>query len=157
ISFGLAGAIPGNLSRDVAHAIIEEGRVRRAYTGMVLQPRLKSQAAGTGVLISTVLKDSPAETAGIEPGDFLLAVSEESLEARFAEDMPIVHNILARLPIGESVPVRVSRGGETHEFDLFPEERKPAMVPEEELRAWGATMRDVSMWTELSMAREDKG
>jgi serine protease Do len=157
ISFGLAGAIPGNLARDVANAIIKEGRVRRAYTGMVLQPRLKSQADGAGVLVSTVLKDSPAESAGVKPGDFLLSVDGIAVEARFPEDMPVVNNVLARLPIGNEVSLQVSRGGESHVLKLTPEERKPAMVPEEELRAWGATVRDMSIWTELNMARQDTG
>jgi serine protease Do len=157
ISFGLAGAIPGNLARDVANAIIAECRVRRAYTGMVLQPRLKSQADGAGVLVSTVLKGSPAETAGVQPGDFLLSVNGTALEARFAEDMPVVHNVLARLNIDKPAALEVERGGARMPIEVTPKERPSAMMPEEELRPWGITARDLSMWTDLSMAREGRG
>jgi S1-C subfamily serine protease len=109
------------------------------------------------VLVSTVLKDSPAEKAGVKPGDLLLSVGGRDLEARFPEDMPVVHNVLARLPIGDEVAIQIGRGGETHDLLITPDDRKPAMVPQEELRAWGVTMRDMSMWTELNMARQESG
>ena len=48
ISYGLGGAIPSNLARSVADALIKDGRVKRAWTGLELQPRLSHDArAGT--------------------------------------------------------------------------------------------------------------
>src|SRR5688500_6450323 len=44
ISLGLSGAIPGNLAREVAEAIIKEGRVRRSWSGIEVQPTVGAHA-----------------------------------------------------------------------------------------------------------------
>src|SRR5688572_19470641 len=53
ISLGLSGAIPGNLARQVADALIREGRVRRSWTGFEIQPRAVANP-GPGALVSWV-------------------------------------------------------------------------------------------------------
>src|SRR5690606_24996014 len=56
ISMGLAGAIPGNLARQVADELIKQGIVRRAWLGMLFQPTFKSEGADArGVIISDVI------------------------------------------------------------------------------------------------------
>ena len=42
ISLGLAGAIPADLAREVAEAIIRDGRVKRSWMGLEVQPLLQS-------------------------------------------------------------------------------------------------------------------
>ena len=46
ISLGLAGAIPADLAREVSAALIREGRVRRSWIGLDVQPRLKNDRLG---------------------------------------------------------------------------------------------------------------
>ncbi len=157
ISFGLAGAIPGNLARKVAESLIENGEVSRAWTGLILQPRLRDSDHETGVLVSSVLEGTPAETAGLRSGDLLLSVGGTALDARFFEDLPLVNNTLADLPAGSDVAVAYMRGGETHSATLVPARREPASLPEQELRVWGMTARNLSTLTQLSLARDDKG
>ena len=65
ISFGLSGAIPGNLAREVAEEIIKNGEVHRSWLGLALQPLLKGDARSRGVLVGGVVSGSPAEKAGL--------------------------------------------------------------------------------------------
>ncbi|HEV3485563.1 MAG TPA: trypsin-like peptidase domain-containing protein, partial [Vicinamibacterales bacterium] len=72
ISMGLAGAIPADLAREVAEAIIKHGRVRRSWIGLEVQPLLKSATTDRGALVGGTIEGSPAEKAGFESGDILL-------------------------------------------------------------------------------------
>ena len=45
ISLGLAGAIPADLAREVAEAIMREGRVKRGWIGLEIQPLLSSSTS----------------------------------------------------------------------------------------------------------------
>jgi len=62
ISLGLGGAIPGNLAKQVADAIIRDGRVRRSWIGFEIQPRIKDRPTAvqpsSGALISWVASGS---------------------------------------------------------------------------------------------------
>src|SRR5215212_10168394 len=69
IRFGLSGAIPGNLARNVAEEIIAKGKLERSWLGIDVQPLFKHSQAERGVIISGVINDSPASRAGLEPGD----------------------------------------------------------------------------------------
>lgn len=157
IGMGLGGAIPGNLAKKVAFELIERGYVKRAYVGVGLQPLMKSSGMQTGVLVSTVNQESPAAKAGIEPGDVILDVDGTSVEGRFAEDLPAINNLMAGLPINYPVTMRISRDGEEMVFEVRPEERQPALVPQEMLREWGITARDVTLWTQIDLARRQEG
>ena len=48
----LGGAIPANTAREVAAALIRDGRVRRSWTGIEARPLLRSQAGARGVLVN---------------------------------------------------------------------------------------------------------
>ncbi len=154
ISYGLAGAIPGNLAKKVAFDIIEKSEMDRAYVGMAFQPLLKGSSLDRGVLVGAVLKDSPAEKAGILPGDVLLEIDGESVGAKFYEDIPLINNIIADLPIDGTVSLKVLRDGEQQTLKITPERRLPATPPESESREWGMTLRDLSVFTQLRLARE---
>src|SRR4029453_1224302 len=57
ISFGLGGAIPSHPARRVAEAIIRDGRVKRSWTGIEVQPRI-DESAKTGALVAWVADTS---------------------------------------------------------------------------------------------------
>lgn len=154
IGMGLGGAIPGNLAREVAFSLIGQGEVLRSHTGMIFQPLLKGEGLAEGVLVASVLADSPAREAGVEPGDVLLSVGGERLEGRFAEDLPGINNLLSNLPIGAGVEMHFLREGEEFARTVTPERRQRARMPQSELREWGMTARDLSVWTQLDLARE---
>lgn len=157
IGMGLGGAIPGNLARNVAEELIENGYIRRTYYGVEMQRMLKGSDPRDGVLVSSVNPGSPAMDAGLRTGDIILAVDGRRLSGRFGEDLPEVNNWLATRPIGEAVDFLVHRDGEELTLPVSAIERETAFIPSRELREWGMTARNVNRWTNLRMAREEKG
>ena len=78
---GIGFAIPSNMASASMKQIIEHGEVRRGQIGVGIQditPDLREAfelgAGQFGVLVGNVFEDSPAERAGIKPGDIILEV-----------------------------------------------------------------------------------
>jgi serine protease Do len=80
---GIGFAIPANLARTVMDEIIKNGKVTRAYLGIVPQDVTPAIARAMGVkeaggaLVSDVSADSPAERAGLKRGDVILEVNSK--------------------------------------------------------------------------------
>ena len=142
ISFGLAGAIPSDLAKVVVDALSREGTVRRAWLGFEVQPVVGT--ATEGALISWVAQGSAADKAGLQAGDVLEMVGDAAVTARFAEQLPVVNQLLYALPLDKPVRVTVRRGGETRTVTITPEERGLARSARSEIRAWGMTASDLS-------------
>ncbi|MSU66346.1 MAG: PDZ domain-containing protein [Opitutus sp.] len=142
--FNLSGAIPSNLAKVVAEQIISSGRVTRGWSGVTVQPRLEAQGIGDGVIVGDVAKGSPAEQAGLQPGDLLLACAGHVIEG--AEEKAVANfNRLesSELP-GHELLVEYVRAGQklTARVKLAP--REPAQADDAELRSWGAVVRDLT-------------
>jgi serine protease Do len=152
ISFGLGGAIPADLARHVFEAIRRDGRVRRAWLGIELQPRV-SRMTGRGALVSWVAEGSPAEAAGVEAGDLLVRVNDDAVDVRFVEQMPAVNQLLLGLPLDRPARLALLRGGRTIEAALTPAERPVASSLPAELRAWGLVASEISASEAREMGR----
>ncbi len=76
---GVGFAIPANLARSVAEQLVNTGRVERGFLGVRPQPLDEALSAqfGTekGALLNEVTEDSPAEKAGLKPGDVITKVN----------------------------------------------------------------------------------
>jgi serine protease Do len=144
ISYGLAGAIPGNVAKSVAEQIMAKGRVQRSWLGLDLQPLFKHGRDKRGVLISGVLENSPADKAGFKPGDLLLRLGGTAADVRFEEQMPDLMWRLASLPIGQQVAAVVKRDGKEITLHAVPFERGEVFPQQQELKAWGLTVQDFS-------------
>jgi serine protease Do len=154
IGVGLGGAIPGNLARDVADLLIKHGVVNRSWLGLSVQPLLKSTKGGQGVLVSGVLPGSPAEKAGLQPGDVILTYAGKNFTIRFAEQAPEFNRAVLDSPVGKPVELVYSRGGEQHKTSVVPEARGKAEGPEAELKAWGITAQDLTLLAAKELKRE---
>lgn len=154
IQMALGGAIPGNLAKEVAEELIEAGEVTRSWLGIQVQPLLRHGPHESGVLISGAFKDSPAEEAGFQSGDVLVELAGEPIEVRFDEELPLFNQLAASLAIDEPVTAVVMRGDEEVELEITPTEREPARHPQQELRKWGLTGRDISFIMARQMQRD---
>ncbi len=78
-SVGIGFAIPSSLANNVISQLKQHGIVQRGFLGVHIQTVSNDIAESLGLdkargaLVTQVVKDSPAEQAGIEPGDILLS------------------------------------------------------------------------------------
>ncbi|MDB5749367.1 MAG: 2-alkenal reductase [Massilia sp.] len=84
-SVGIGFAIPVSTARDVLESIIKHGQVVRGWIGIESQditPELADSfglARKSGAIIAGVVRNSPADRAGVRPGDILLAVEGKTI------------------------------------------------------------------------------
>ncbi len=156
ISYGLGGAIPGNLAQSVAKEIMAKGRVRRSWFGLDMQPLFKRSQDKHGVLISGVIENSPADKAGFKPGDLLLRLGGGATDVRFEEQMPDLMWRLASLPIGREVTAVVKRDGKELSLHPVPIEREEVYPRQQEIKEWGLTVRDFSSVLAEEMKRPNQ-
>lgn len=85
VSGGIGFAIPSDLALKVARTIAAQGRVKRGWIGMngrSVTPELAESfglRAPQGVLVSSTLRDSPADLAGLRPGDVVTRVGDHAV------------------------------------------------------------------------------
>ena len=120
---GIGFAIPVNLVRGVLQEIIAKGRVVRGWIGVVPEDIDDGQArqlglARGGVVITNLYVGSPAQDAGLRPGDLVIAVagtevaSAQEVLARVAQAKP-----------GSKIELRVQRGAEIASLSILVTER----------------------------------
>jgi serine protease Do len=153
---GLGGAIPGNLAQDVTSVLLEKGEVERAWLGFDIQPRFRESPMKRGALVGNVMKDTPAEAAGLQAGDYLLRLSDRDIDVEFDEQVPLFNRFVAELPIGEEVMAVIQRDGEEQTLSMTTTNRKKASPEQSELKQWGLTVRDISFIIAKELRRENQ-
>ena len=156
IRMGLSGAIPSNLAREVADELIEHGKVRRSWIGLKLQPVLKASKRESGVLVSGTIEGSPAEKAGFLSGDILVRLADQDIDVRFREQLPRFTQLVAGIPVGQEVEAVVLRDGQETRLEVVTEERQRAREDKNELKRWGAALRDISLMDARELKRADR-
>jgi S1-C subfamily serine protease len=126
---GVGLAVPVNATtRRIISALMQDGRVRRAYLGVVVapapvaprwRPRLGGRA--TGLRVASVVPGGPADRAGIRPGDLLLTVARH--EVATAQDL---QRLMFAEAIGRPLPITVMRNGALVDVIAEPTELVPA-------------------------------
>ncbi|MDE2338926.1 MAG: DegQ family serine endoprotease [Gammaproteobacteria bacterium] len=90
---GLSFSIPINVAMHVADQLIATGHVRRGELGIYIQPVDQGLADSFGLpepegaLVSSVNPGSPAQAAGIQPGDVIIALNGQKIEN--SNDLPV--------------------------------------------------------------------
>jgi serine protease Do len=169
---GYGFAVPVNLARRVAADLIERGEVVRGYLGVEIRPvtaadaRERAMSEVGGVLIVSVAGGGPAARAGLRPGDVLLRVDGEPVNA----PNQFQGRVALRRP-GELVDLEVYRGGDVLRMEaaLIGREdaafsrwlaelgeareaprpapappRTPPALPRETATDWGIRLRDLT-------------
>ena len=111
-SVGIGFAISSNLAKRVTTQLAEFGTTRRGWLGVFIQEvtpdiadSLGLDSAG-GALVSSVNEKSPADDAGLEPGDVIT-----SFDGKMIDKMRDLPRIVAETDIGATVDVELMRGG----------------------------------------------
>jgi serine protease Do len=121
---GLGLAVPINdATRKIISALMKEGRVRRAYLGIVggsrpLPPRIASRLdREKGIEVVEVVQGSPAARAGLRAEDLIVDVDGEAMA-----DVGDLQRLMVAERIGSEVTVRVVRDGSFLNLSLIPRE-----------------------------------
>ena len=118
-SLGIGFAIPVSLARTVLEQIIRDGEVTRGWLGIEPQElnadiaRVLSLDGAGGVLIKGVIRNGPAERAGIQPRDVVL-----DLDGKPTRDQPELLARIAELPPGSLVKVRLWRDRKAQDVEV---------------------------------------
>jgi serine protease Do len=113
---GVSFAIPIEVALEVTKQLQAEGKVTRGRLGVRIQPMTKELAQSfhlkepNGALIATVEPGSPADKAGLKPGDVVLAYNGQEIDD--ANKLP---RLVAATKPGQSATLRVWRNGKAEE------------------------------------------
>jgi serine protease Do len=154
ISFGLSGAIPGDLAKSIAKELMTKGKVTRSWLGVDVQPLFKHSDGEHGILIGGVVEDSPADKAGLQAGDLMLRLNGTATDVRFDEQMPAFMQLVSSLTIGKEVTATIRRDGKDLTVHLTPAERGEINPKQQELKQWGLTARNISFLAAKEMKRD---
>ncbi|NQD87521.1 PDZ domain-containing protein [Paenarthrobacter sp. CM16] len=121
---GLGLAVPINTTtRRIIASLLRDGRVHRAYLGLVSTPIPLDASAVVrtgqkeGLRVVEVLPRSPAEHSGLQPGDIVLRANGRAVSS--AESL---QKLLFEEAIGEPFPLTVLRDGRAVELLAVPSE-----------------------------------
>jgi periplasmic serine protease, Do/DeqQ family len=116
---GIGFAVPINIAKNVAEQLIEKGRVERGYLGIFMQDVDRNIAKhfklkkAQGVIVTDVVKGSPAEKAGIKAGDLILKI--DGLDVK--NSLQLRAYVQSKKP-GDKVKLKVLRDGKEKEITV---------------------------------------
>ena len=111
-SQGVGFAIPSKMAKNIMNQLIKHGRAVRGWLGFeghALTPKLvESLELDTteGIIITAIIRNSPAHKAGLEPGDIIAGIDDNKVKS--GHDALAV--ITAKQP-GEKVTLLIRRDG----------------------------------------------
>jgi S1-C subfamily serine protease len=126
---GIGFAIPIDTAKRIADQLITKGRVDHPFLGVQmvpLTPEIKQRLnnsrnsnvqveADQGVLIVQVVQGSPADQAGLRPGDVIQSINNQPVTK--AEQ---VQQQVETSGVGGQLPLKIQRGGETLALTVQP-------------------------------------
>ncbi len=129
-SMGIGFAIPVSTARQVLESIVRDGQVTRGWIGVEpqeLSPELAQTfniKANSGVVITGVLQNGPAASAGIRPGDVIVSVAGQPVQ-----NVTELLSAVAALKPGVSAPLKVLRRDSTLDIQVTPGKRQRPALP----------------------------
>jgi len=126
---GLSFAIPIELAMNVAEQLRETGSVSRGYLGVLIQDVDRDLAESfqldhpRGALVSQVLPDTPAERAGLQAGDIIVAFNGRTIHS--SSELP---PIVGTSRVEEDATLEIIRDGKSKSLKI-----RVAQLPKQQL------------------------
>ena len=164
---GISFTIPINYADEIVRQIKENGFVSRGWLGVAVQEVTKDLADSFGLdvprgaLIGSVLKDSPAEKAGLKNGDVIIDFDGQQII--YSGDLPL---IVGRIPPEKKVKATIFRDGKkvsvsvtTGKLDEKVAQDTTVDKKEETGNILGIAVKDIASLTEAEQKQlgRDKG
>ena len=127
---GIGFAIPIDMARSIEEQLKENGRVVRGYLGLAGQnvtpdiAELLGIKNEKGIIITTVIKGSPADKAGLKSHDMILEMNGKKIES-----YDTFRNDIADMKPGSKAELTISRDGKTQNVTVTLGEREPENAP----------------------------
>ena len=153
-SVGIGFAIPSNFAKNVIDQLIKFGETKRGWLGVRIQTVTKEIADSLGLkenigaLVTDVNKGSPAEKAGLKPGDIIIEFNNKKVMTM--RDLP---RLVGEAPVGKGATVKVWRDkkeiektvvlGRLEDTAEF-KEKIPTKTKDRTLDSLGIDVRDIS-------------
>jgi len=157
---GIGFAIPINMAKSVISQIKETGKVTRGWIGVSIQAVTPEIAKAFGIkeargaLVGDVIEGGPADSAGIERGDIIIA-----FDGRKVKSMSDLPRIVAETPVGKNADISIIRDGKEMTIKVtlaeMTEEKlaSPLVTQDEEL---GMTVDDITPQLAHELKIKDK-
>ena len=123
-SQGIGFAIPINYAKDVTEQIIEHGHVIRGWLGIEIQGITPALAESfglsntQGVIVAGVLRDGPADIAGMKPGDIIVKIGNNTIR-----DGKHALTEIARAKPGSDIDMEILRQGKMLDIEATTAQR----------------------------------
>ncbi len=143
-NIGIGFAIPANIVRQVVEQLAQYGRVKRGMLGVQLQDLNADLAQAFGIgdtkaaVVVAVEAGSPAEKAGLQPGDVVIAVNGKHVDSATE-----ARNQFGLLPAGEKIRLDILRNGKPQQINAELTERSEQSEGVRDERLAGATVGDI--------------
>jgi len=110
---GIGFAIPSNMIRSVATALIDNGKYTRAYLGVGISDVSNDMSSfynnKFGALVTSVEKDTPAFKSGLKRGDLIIAVNDKEIKSASQ-----LKNLIGSFSPDKSVKIKFLRDKKVH-------------------------------------------
>jgi serine protease Do len=116
---GVSFAIPMDVAMEVVDQLRGQGYVSRGWLGVLIQEVSKELAESFGLdkpygaLVAQVVERSPADDAGLQPGDVI--IEYEGDEIRLSSQLP---HMVGRTKVGDTAELTVIRQGDKQTIDV---------------------------------------
>jgi len=131
-SIGIGFAIPVSTAKQVMEQLIATGSVTRGWVGVELQELTPELAESfklgpvQGAIVSGVQRGSPADRAGVRPGDIVI-----SADGKPVRDPESLRNLIVALAPGDTTTLKLKRGKNEIELQVKVGKRPRAQRPQE--------------------------
>ncbi len=145
-NIGIGFAIPINMAKQILDDLKTKGSVTRGWLGVLIQKITPEMAKSFGLpntegaLVGDVVRDSPAEKAGITRGDVIIEFDGKKVTSM--EELP---KIVAQTKPGKSAKVVVIRDGKRKEFDVGVDKLKDSKeIADQVTQKLGMNVQDIT-------------
>ena len=127
---GIGFAVPIDQANAIMEQLISGKKITRGWLGVMLQnlnPEMREQLAykePDGVFVRAITQGSPAQKAGIMPGDIIRKINNAAVK-----DVTKATNFVASLKAGDNYPVEIQRRDDVLTFTVKLGERKALQEP----------------------------